>query len=88
MLLHLALVYQRVTTQAGITVSELIKERLAAATGWLAGHMDHSSGHAVNLGHNDGTNLLPIGSVDYADYRPTLQAASFAFLGSRWSPLK
>ena len=88
MLLHLALVYQRVTTQAGITVSELIKERLAAATGWLAGHMDHSSGHAVNLGHNDGTNLLPIGSVDYADYRPTLQAASFAFLGSRCLPLR
>ena len=86
MLLHLALVYQRVTTLAGIDIPEDIEERLAFATKWLAGHVDPLSGRAANLGHNDGTNLLPIGSMDYTDYRPTLQAASCAFLGSPCLP--
>jgi hypothetical protein len=38
------------------------------------------------LGHNDGSNLLPLGSQNYLDYRPTAQAACVAFLGSSCLP--
>lgn len=86
MLLHLSLIYQRIIHLAGLTEPVIVRERLDAATGWLAGMVDQYSGCASNLGHNDGTDLLPIGSNSYSDYQPTIQAASLAFIGKSCLP--
>ena len=86
MMLHLALIYSAAQKAKGNTLPKPVLQRLQNATLWLADHMDFQSGQAVNLGHNDGTLLLPLGSQDYNDYRPTLQAASLAFLGTRALP--
>ena len=61
-------------------------QRLQSATIWLNDQLDIQSGRVPNLGHNDGTLLLPFGCQDYNDYRPTLQAASLAFLDCRALP--
>jgi len=79
MMLHLSLLFWRVCQLNGLHPSTRVKNRLASATRWLAAQADILSGQVPNLGHNDGSNLLPLGSQDYADYRPTLQAASLAF---------
>jgi hypothetical protein len=81
MLLHLALIYQAACKQNGITLSSEITIRLAQATRWLQAHFDPISGQVSNLGHNDGTLLLPFGCREFSDYRPTLQFASLAFIG-------
>jgi hypothetical protein len=86
MLLHLSMLYKRATTIAGITIPQPVLDQLAASVKWLAGHTDTVSGRAVNLGHNDGTNLLPFGCEEYFDHRPTMQAASHAFLGHACLP--
>ncbi|HMD89432.1 MAG TPA: alginate lyase family protein [Anaerolineaceae bacterium] len=56
------------------------KELLAAATNWLMGQFDPNSGRVSNLGHNDGSYILPLAPSDFSDYRPVIQAASSAFL--------
>jgi hypothetical protein len=81
LLLHLGLLYSRIAKKSGLVVVPSCKDRLAQATKWLANQLDTASGRVPNLGHNDGSNLLPLGTADYADYRPTTQAASLAFLG-------
>jgi hypothetical protein len=81
MLLHLASIHQRLACVAQLTNSPAFNSRLKLATKWLTGQLDLLSGKLPNLGHNDGSNLLQVGSEDYSDYRPTLQAASRAFLG-------
>jgi hypothetical protein len=81
MLLHLALLYDASLRQANLELPEPVRQRLAIATLWLQGLIDPISGQVPNLGHNDGTLLLPFGCQGYGDYRPTLQAASLAFLG-------
>lgn len=80
MLLDLALIYWRILQIKKEDLAPEIKEKLTAATLWLIGQLDQLSGRVPNLGHNDGTNLLPVGSKDYSDFRPALQAASRAFL--------
>ncbi|MDR3572904.1 MAG: alginate lyase family protein [Anaerolineaceae bacterium] len=53
---------------------------LGPATNWLMGHYDPISGQASNLGHNDGSNILPLATGAFSDYRPVIQAAACAFL--------
>jgi len=72
---------------AGITLPRLelswpplVRERLAAATGWLLAQLDPASGRVPNLGHNDGADILPLSGGDFRDYRPVAQAAARAFL--------
>jgi len=81
MLLHLALIYDASVRNDDRNLPEPVRQRLAMATLWLQGLIDPLSGGCPNLGHNDGTLLLPFGCQGYGDYRPTLQAASLAFLG-------
>lgn len=79
MMLHLALLFWRICQLNGLQPSSRVNNRLASATQWLAAQVDAASGQVPNLGHNDGSNLLPFGSQKYADYHPSLQAASLAF---------
>lgn len=60
--------------------------RLQSAADWAASLMEPSNGALPNLGHNDGSLFLPLASAPYADYRPTLQAASIAFSRRRALP--
>jgi hypothetical protein len=86
LMLHVALLAQALAQRAGETLPELTRERLAAATLWLADHTDPTNGEMTNLGANDGANLLPLASAPFRDARPTLQAAARAFLGRSLLP--
>ncbi len=57
------------------------RSRLAAATRWLGLMVDADSGGVPNLGGNDGAYFLPLTTRPYADFRPVLEAAKYAFLG-------
>lgn len=87
MMLHLALIYKTAQDQSGHPLPQEITRRLAQAVFWLQAQFDPISGRATNLGHNDGTLLLPFGCREYSDYRPTLQAASLAFSGNQTLPI-
>ena len=56
-------------------LSNLCRERLARAGRFLREMLDDDSGRTPNYGPNDGALVLPLTSCDYADYRPTVQAA-------------
>ena len=86
MLLHLALLYEACLRKAGKTTPQPVKDKLALATRWLISQLEPTNGHLPNLGHNDGTLLLPFGCTDYRDYRPVAQAAAIAFLGKPCLP--
>ncbi len=61
-------------------IPEDIITRLQATTRWLLKLVDHESGHVPNLGHNDGSYILPITVCPYQDYRPVIHAATQIFL--------
>ena len=82
LMLHLALLYNTMKRIDRESLSGKVCARLAAAASWIADQLDSGSGQVPNLGHNDGTLLLPPGCRDYNDYRPTVQAASIAFRGA------
>ncbi len=70
----------------GLRYSQETIERLKAATLWLLAMVDPLKGRAPNLGPNDGAYLFPLTSSPFGDFRPTLQAASGAFLSCRSFP--
>ena len=86
MMLHLALLYKACLRKAARTIPQSVKEKLALATRWLISQLEPTNGHLPNLGHNDGTLLLPFGCTEYRDYRPVAQAAAIAFLGKPCLP--
>ena len=81
LMLHLALLYNVYAHSVEHKIPSEIIDRLALSTQYLFSWLDQSSGSLPNYGHNDGAFLLPFGAANYRDYRPTLQAASLAFLG-------
>ncbi len=86
LMLHLALLYNTRKRADRESLPAQICTRLAAASSWITDQLDRESGQVPNLGHNDGTLLLPPGCRDYNDYRPTVQAASIAFRGAAVFP--
>jgi hypothetical protein len=59
---------------------------LEASTRWLWKIVDPETGHAPNLGHNDGAYILPLTICSYHDYRPVLHAAARSFLQTNLIP--
>lgn len=59
--------------------SDLLYQRLKAATNWLYQLVQKETGDVPNLGANDGARLLPLSSTDYRDFRPSVQLASVLF---------
>lgn len=86
MMLQLALLYNTHLRKHERTLSGKLKERLVQASRWLIAQMDTDSGRVPNLGHNDGSLILPLGCTEFRDYRPTAQAAAMAFLGTPCLP--
>ncbi len=58
-------------------------DRASAALDWMNSFTDTTSGHALNLGANDGAMLLHAHACDYRDFRPTIQTASVLFHGRK-----
>ena len=86
MVLHLALLATRAASINQQDFSAIVSQRLAAATRWLLAQLDSTSGDAPNLGHNDGANILPMGTNTFRDHRPAGQAAAALFLNQRLLP--
>lgn len=86
LMLQLSLLYFGYAKQNKIEIQPEVADRLAAAVRWLAAQLDPISGWLPNLGHNDGSLLLPMGTAEFRDYRPTLQAAALAFMGQPCLP--
>ena len=55
-------------------------QALARSAHWLFSLLDSASGLTPNLGANDGALIFPLSVSDFPDHRPTVQAASRAFL--------
>ncbi len=86
LMMQLSLLYYGYANAIKQQIHADVLERLGAAILWMAAQMNYNSGRLPNLGHNDGSLLLPMGCAEYLDYRPTLQAASRAFLGQPCLP--
>ncbi len=86
LILHAALWADLLNRHNSISFPVQTTQKLAAATRWLLALLDPISGQVPNLGHNDGSNILPLAAGGYADYRPVLQAAACAFLGQACLP--
>jgi hypothetical protein len=80
--------YHRLVLQAALWVN-LVKTDLWPHTGmqslerlthFLFSMLDGASGRVPNLGANDGALILPLSTLPYEDFRPTVQAAARAFL--------
>ena len=79
LMLHLVLWMHKLTALNEENLSLPALNRISSAINWLLEHSDRSSGRAVNLGHNDGTNLFDLSSCPYSDYRPVLQVCGITF---------
>ncbi len=79
MMLMLAVWMSQVSQENDTAIPDPTIMKLRKATMWLLRHLDQESGHVPNLGHNDGSLIFPLSTCDYADYRPSIQAASQTF---------
>lgn len=68
-------------------------ELLARSAKFLLRFCDPKTGRVPNYGGNDGSLVLPLSSCDYADFRPSIQAAyylshrQFCFEGGPWNEM-
>ena len=53
--------------------SNHFKQKIISAINWLTAMLDEASGDCPNLGANDGVLLLNIHSLDYRNFKPSLQ---------------
>ena len=80
MMLTLALWMKVLLQYSSRELDSQVHTKLSHASNWLMGQLDPISGQVPNLGHNDGSIILPFCPAPYNDYRPILQAASHVFL--------
>lgn len=86
MMLTLALWMRTLLASEGKELESNEIKKLGKAVAWLIGQLDVLSGRVSNLGHNDGSFILPFTLSEYSDYRPVIQAASAAFHDQRILP--
>lgn len=80
LMLQAAMWAQAIAKSQNMSLPLATLERLTAATNWLLAQLDPISGKVPNLGHNDGSYILPLAPGGFSDYRPVAQAASRFFL--------
>ena len=80
MMLQLSILFYSYAQSSNIKIPQAVMSKLASSTRWLTAQLDPVSGRLPNLGHNDGSLVLPMGSAEYRDHRPTAQAAALAFV--------
>lgn len=71
-----ALAAQRALHGAGLSLAPTTLDRLRAAAGLLAIVVDGRMGAVPNHGANDGSQVLPLSSAPYHDFRPILTLAA------------
>ena len=86
LMLQLALWTHRIAGLAGAVFPARSRERLGAAAEWLRARTDPENGRVPNLGPNDGAYIFPLTICPFHDFRPVVQAAYQAFLGTRAFP--
>ncbi|HEY5983063.1 MAG TPA: heparinase II/III family protein, partial [Anaerolineales bacterium] len=86
LVLHSALLADAVRRTRGQFWPTATQQALSRASHWLFSMLDPESGRVPNLGANDGALLLPLSSLAFDDYRPTVQAAARAFLRTGLPP--
>ncbi len=82
--------YHRVMLQTALWINFIKQDvfpanslqALSRSTHWLFSLLDNATGSTPNLGSNDGALILPLSGSGFHDYRPTVQAAARAFLGT------
>ena len=62
-----------------LSFSNLSVERLTQSYTFLYQLQDKATGRLPNYGPNDGSNILPLDSCDYLDYRPVIGAMHYLF---------
>jgi len=72
--------------RSGEPVPKEWQEALARGSSFLDAHMNAADGRLPNYGANDGALPSLLSTCDFADFRPTLQAASIAGRGERLYP--
>lgn len=80
LMLELSLWMKSLADWSGDVFPNISLSLLSAAVRWLVSMADPSTGLAPNLGSNDGAHFLPLSVCSFFDFRPTIQAASCAFL--------
>jgi len=80
LMLTLALWMKVLLQYSGQKMDKQAHTKLSNASKWLMCQLDPISGQVPNLGHNDGSLILPFCPTPYEDYRPILQSASRIFL--------
>lgn len=73
MVLHLLLWTLRLAEIHQVALDPEIRTRTSACLDFLSTFVDRKSVRAPNYGSNDGTNILPLSTCEYSDYRPLLQ---------------
>jgi Heparinase II/III-like protein/Heparinase II/III N-terminus len=61
--------------------SDLLRDRIAKAAEFVFQLQDELTGRVPCYGQDDGALILPLNNLDYRDYRPVVQAASFLTTG-------
>jgi len=61
--------------------SDSLRNRIAKATEFVFQLQDELTGRVPCYGQDDGALILPLNNLDYRDYRPVVQAASFLTTG-------
>lgn len=79
MMLALCLWMQYLLKFENISLQTSVSNRIKLAAQWLFLMMDRKTGRVPNLGHNDGSFILPFSTNAYSDYRPIVQASFLAF---------
>lgn len=68
----------RLSEHFGKPLSKQVNARLGLAANFLRQMLDPATGQVPNYGPNDGALILPLSVCPYEDYRPAVQAASWA----------
>jgi len=80
LMLSLAIWMRKLLDEHDDIFSKTTTSQIGKAVGWLSDRLDKKSGRVPNLGHNDGSWILPFSTAPFRDFRPIIQAASNAFL--------
>ncbi|NMB94440.1 MAG: hypothetical protein GYA26_09470 [Flexilinea flocculi] len=86
LMLELVLWVNQLLSLKRIEWPENLHQKIGRSITWLIKHTDRISGSVCNIGHNDGSNLFPLGG-EYQDFRPVLQALSKLFLAQTVFPV-
>jgi len=84
--LRISLIFVRSLQLSGEKIPDWCSERLARAAIFLFQLSDEKTGRVPNYGANDGTNLMPLSSIAYEDFRGAIQTTYYLATGTRALP--